>query len=77
MMVKHGVGISFLPRKAIERELEMGELKAIQLEEGELKHKFYLVYRKQEVIPLKTQHFVAFVKKLVGEETAGPSAEGS
>jgi DNA-binding transcriptional LysR family regulator len=62
MMVKHGVGISFLPRKAIERELEMGDLKALQLQEGELRHKFYLVHRKQKVISLKTKNFLKFVR---------------
>jgi len=62
MMVKHGVGVSFLPRKAIERELEMGDLKALQLQEGELKHKFYLVYRKQKVTSLKTKNFLEFVR---------------
>jgi DNA-binding transcriptional LysR family regulator len=62
MMVKNGVGVSFLPRKAIERELEVGELKALQLQEGELKHTFYLVYRKQKVISLKTKNFLEFVR---------------
>jgi DNA-binding transcriptional LysR family regulator len=62
MMVKNGVGVSFLPRKAIERELEIGELKAVQLQEGELKHTFYLVYRKQKVASLKTKNFLEFVR---------------
>jgi DNA-binding transcriptional LysR family regulator len=62
MMVKHGVGVSFLPRKAIERELEMGELKALQLQEGELTHKFYLMHRKQKVVSLKTKNFFEFVR---------------
>ena len=62
MMVKHGVGVSFLPRKAIEQELEMGELKALQLQEGELTHKFYLMHRKQKVISLKTKNFLEFVR---------------
>jgi DNA-binding transcriptional LysR family regulator len=62
MMVKHGVGGSFLPRKAIERELEMGDLRASQLQEGELKHKFYLVYRKQKGTSLKTKNFLEFVR---------------
>jgi DNA-binding transcriptional LysR family regulator len=62
MMVKHGVGVSFLPRKAIERELEMGELKALQLQEGELTHKFYLMHRKQKVVSLKTKNFLEFVR---------------
>jgi DNA-binding transcriptional LysR family regulator len=62
MMVKHGVGVSFLPRKAVEHELEMGELKAVQLQEGELKHTFYLMYRKQKVISLKTKNFLEFVR---------------
>jgi DNA-binding transcriptional LysR family regulator len=62
MMVKKGVGVSFLPRKAIEHELEMGELKALQLQEGELQHTFYLVYRKQKVTSLKTKNFLEFVR---------------
>jgi DNA-binding transcriptional LysR family regulator len=62
MMVKHGVGVSFLPRKAVERELEMGELKALQLQEGELKHTFFLMYRKQKVTSLKTKNFLEFVR---------------
>lgn len=67
MMTKQGVGGSLFPRKAIERELEIGDLKALQLQEGELRHTFYLVYRKQKAISLKTKNFVAFVKGQVGE----------
>jgi len=66
MMTKQGVGVSLFPRKAIERELEIGDLKALQLQEGELRHTFYLVYRKQKAISLKTKNFVAFVKGQVG-----------
>jgi len=77
MMTQNGLGLSLFPRKAIERELERGDLKAFQLQEGELRHTFYLVYRKQKVIPLKTQHFVAFVKGQVGGKTSGPSPRGS
>jgi DNA-binding transcriptional LysR family regulator len=62
MMVKNGVGIALFPRKAIERELEMGDLTTFQLQEGELRHKFYLVYRKQKVISLKTKNFLEFVR---------------
>ena len=62
MMVKNGVGVSFLPQKAIERELEIGDLKKLALQEGELRHKFYLVYRKQKVTSLKTKNFLEFVR---------------
>lgn len=62
MMVKNGVGVSFFPRKAIERELEIGDLKTFTLQEGELKHRFYLVYRKQKVTSLKTKNFLDFVR---------------
>jgi DNA-binding transcriptional LysR family regulator len=65
MMVKNGVGVSFFPRKAIERELEIGDLKALALQEGELRHKFYLVYRKQKVTSLRTKHFLDFVRSQV------------
>lgn len=76
MMTKKGVGVSLFPRKAIERELEVGELKALPLLEGELRHTFYLVYRKQKVMALKTQHFVAFVMGQVRGEIGGPSPRG-
>jgi len=66
-MTKEGMGISLFPRKAIEHELERGNLKALSLQEGEMRHSFYLLYRKQKVIPLKTQRFVAFVTGQVGE----------
>jgi DNA-binding transcriptional LysR family regulator len=67
MMVKNGVGVSFLPRKAIERELEIGDLKKLALQEGELRHKFYLVYRKQKVLSLKTKNFLEFVRGQAGD----------
>lgn len=67
MMVKKGLGVSFLPRKAIERELEIGDLKSFALQEGELKHAFYLVYRKQKVTSLKTKNFLEFVRGHVWE----------
>lgn len=62
MMVKNGIGVSFLPRKAIERELEIGDMRELTLQEGELRHKFYLVYRKQKVPSLKTKNFLEFVR---------------
>jgi DNA-binding transcriptional LysR family regulator len=77
MMTKQGMGVSLFPRKAIERELEVGDLKVLPLQEGKLRHTFYLVYRKQKVIPLKTQHFVAFVKGQVGRRGGEPSPGGS
>jgi DNA-binding transcriptional LysR family regulator len=77
MMTKQGVGVSLFPRKAIERELEMGDLNILPLQDAELRHTFYLVYRKQKVLPVKTQHFVAFVKGQVGGKTAGPTPKGS
>jgi DNA-binding transcriptional LysR family regulator len=76
-MTKKGIGISLFPRTAIERELEKGDLTISSLEEGEMRHTFYLVYRKQTVIPLKTQDFVAFVKGRIGEEKGKPSARES
>jgi DNA-binding transcriptional LysR family regulator len=62
MMVKNGVGVSFFPRKAIERELETGDLKTLALQEGELRHKVYLMYRKQKLTSLKTKNFLDFVR---------------
>jgi len=63
MMVKNGVGVSFFPRKSIERELEIGDLKTLALQEGELRHKFYLVCRKQKIPSLKTKNFLEFVRR--------------
>jgi DNA-binding transcriptional LysR family regulator len=77
MMTENGLGVSLFPRKAIERELERGDLKVLSLQEGEMRHTFYLLYRKQKVIPLKTQHFVAFVTGQIGGETNGSSPRGS
>jgi DNA-binding transcriptional LysR family regulator len=77
MMTKEGMGVSLFPRTAIERELERGDLTILSLQEGEMRHTFYLVYRKQKVIPLKTQHFVAFVMGEVGGGTRGPSPRRS
>ncbi|MBN1255716.1 MAG: LysR family transcriptional regulator [Deltaproteobacteria bacterium] len=76
-MTKEGMGISLFPRTAIERELKRGDLTISSLQEGEMRHTFYLVYRKQKVIPLKIQHFVAFVKGQVGGETNRSSLRGS
>jgi DNA-binding transcriptional LysR family regulator len=77
MMTKQGVGVSLFPRKVIERDLEMGDLNVLPLQDGELRHTFYLVYRKQKVLPVKTQHFVAFVKGQVGREGGAGSAGSS
>jgi DNA-binding transcriptional LysR family regulator len=65
MMTQNGMGVSLFPRNAIKQELERGDLKILPLQEGELRHSFYLVYRRQKVIPLKTWHFVEFVKEQV------------
>jgi DNA-binding transcriptional LysR family regulator len=66
MMVKNGMGVSLFPKEAIKREIETGDLKVFQLQEGELRHKFYMVYRKQRAIPLKTKSLLAFVRGQVG-----------
>ena len=66
MMTQNGFGISLFPRNVIKRELERGDLKVLPLQEDELRHSFYLVYRKQKGIPLKTWRFVEFVKGQVG-----------
>ena len=76
MMTENGLGVSLFPRKAIERELERGGLKVFALQEGEMRHTFYLLYRKQKVISLKTQHFVAFVTEEVEGTTNGSSPRG-
>jgi DNA-binding transcriptional LysR family regulator len=77
MMTQQGLGISLFPRKAIERELGLGDLKAFLLRDGELRHTFYLIYRRHKVAPVKIQHFVSFVKGQVEGKVSGPLPGGS
>ena len=67
-MVKNGMGISPFPRAIVQRELDVGDFRAFHLEDGELRYKFYLVYRKQDLLPLKTRRFLETGKKLLRKE---------
>lgn len=63
-----GVGVSFLSRRVVERELKLGWLKEIPLGEEEIKRDFYLIYRRSQVFYRHQQLFIEFIRSSAGGE---------
>lgn len=64
--VLSGVGVSFLSRRAVERELRIGLLKEIPLIGVEIKRDFYLIYRRSQPFLRYQELFLQFVRNKVG-----------
>lgn len=58
--VKAGLGVTIISRKAVEEELRRGDLKGYTLEELKLKRNFYLIYRRNRLLPPLSQAFLDF-----------------
>ncbi|KAB3532864.1 LysR family transcriptional regulator [Alkaliphilus pronyensis] len=66
--IRRGLGISFLSKKSIVDELQLGVLKAFKINNLSLKRKFYFVYHKhRNPSPLETE-FQSFVLKYFSKE---------
>lgn len=60
-MVKANVGLSVLPDFLIEEDIQKNEVKPVFLQEGILKQRFYIVYRKQEDVSEAMMLAIAFI----------------
>lgn len=59
--VESGIGVSIISRSAIQKELQLGLLKKINIQGINLRRFFYLVYDKQKVLSLPAEAFVKFI----------------
>ncbi|MCX7981357.1 MAG: LysR substrate-binding domain-containing protein [Syntrophales bacterium] len=66
--VLSGIGVSFLSRRVVERELNLGLLKEIRLPGEGIKRDFYLIYRKSQVFLSYQRMFLDYVRSTVGGE---------
>ncbi len=59
--VKRGLGVAFLSRLAVERELDGGELRAVAVDSLDLARRFYLVYQRTRPFSQAASAFLHFV----------------
>lgn len=60
-LVVNGLGLSFISRKAVERELESGELKILTVDELSISRKFHFVYHTKRVLSPLSEAFKDFI----------------
>lgn len=69
--VKRGLGVAFLSRLAVERELDAKELRAVTVRGLRLRRSFYLVYHRRRPLSPAASVFVHFVESHpIGPESA-------
>ncbi|MDX5474993.1 MAG: LysR family transcriptional regulator [Bacillaceae bacterium] len=61
--VESGMGISILSKSAIQKELQLGTLRLIKLQGIILRRNFYIVHKKDKVLPLQSEAFLNFIMK--------------
>ncbi len=61
-MVEEGMGIAIVPKRAVARELELGTVKQIELRDGNLRQKYYLVYDPKKIKHFGIDKFLIFLK---------------
>lgn len=62
-MIEKGLGLSFLSKLAIEKELELGLVKAFNLKDVDLKRNFYLVLSKDRTLSPLMEAFKNFIEE--------------
>ena len=73
-MVEEGLGIAFLPKVAVDRELERGELRQVQVEGMAMpRRQIALIYRRGRPLGRAAQAFVSLLQERYG--VVSPSAE--
>ncbi|MBI4200890.1 MAG: LysR family transcriptional regulator [Chloroflexi bacterium] len=76
-MIERGLGISFLPRNALRRELELGTLAAIPIKEGyDVVLPTSVMVRKARSRSAMVQAFLGLLAELYPEVTAAPTRAG-
>ncbi len=60
-LVINGLGLSFISKKAIEAELEAGQLRILPVEELSISRKFYFVYHTKRVLSPLSDAFKEFI----------------
>ena len=60
--VEAGIGIAFVSDLAIKKSLALGLVKAVAIEEINLKRNFYCIYRKERIVSRLIEEFIAYVE---------------
>ena len=77
-MVLRGLGLAFLPKVAVERELESGDLVAVAVEEAEeIRREIAVIYRRQRLHSRSMLAFLQLLKDVYDFEYRNPSGERS
>jgi DNA-binding transcriptional LysR family regulator len=72
--VKRGLGVAFLSRLAVEKELDSSELRAVAVRGLALTRDFYIVYRRNRPLSQAASVFLHFVESHpIGQKPAGGS----
>ncbi|TMN21544.1 LysR family transcriptional regulator [Lentibacillus cibarius] len=66
-VVESGLGVSFISKKAIQKEEELGLLKAYSINSLELNRHFYIAYRKKQVLKSATELFLESLRSTARE----------
>jgi DNA-binding transcriptional LysR family regulator len=60
--VRRGVGVAFLSKLAVQRELDSGELRTVTVKELDLTRHFYVVFDRRRPLPAAAAVFVHFLE---------------
>jgi len=68
--VKVGLGLSVISRKAVEEEIASGTLAAYRLLDINAERHFYLIYKKNRILPTLSQAFLEHCKEYFARQSA-------
>lgn len=72
-MVEEGLGIAMIPRVAVERELELGYLRAVEVRGGRIPNRqISLLFRRNRRLPRAVRAFFDLIEELYGVRVEGP-----
>lgn len=72
-MVEEGLGIALIPRVAVERELELGYLRAVEVRGGRIPNRqISLLFRRNRRLPRAVRAFFDLIEELYGVRIEGP-----
>ncbi|MEZ0343940.1 MAG: selenium metabolism-associated LysR family transcriptional regulator [Caldimicrobium sp.] len=65
-VVKEGLGLSFVSKRAIELEVSLGLIREVKIKNFTINRKFYLVYFKNKKFSPVAEKFLKFFRKAIG-----------
>ena len=71
MAVESGLGVSFISKSAIKKELKLKMFKTYSINNISFYHYFYIVFRKDRVLKLSTELFLDELRSIIQEKEVG------